>query len=379
MAVGDALGAPLEGLTYHQIRSAYGMVAEYVDGVRAWPKKPFRWRAPGLYTDDTQQALVLADSLLRFGQIDPAWVGATYLQLANPRGSHLGAHRAVGRSFRGVIDALEAGRHPLDCGQTSAGIGAAMRIAPLGIYYADADTDTLIDAVLSASRITHRDLRSLAGAAAVALTIRRLIRGEPREPSLLFKLAHDIAAAEDQIARAADDLSLTGRDHRRSISIAVARVESLLEVHRDVAHQAIVEEARRHGPEPDCRRPTMGFPPALIPCCLYVLFTHESFEDALVEIVNLGGDTDTAGAILGALAGCLYGEAAIPVRWLDLLHNRLAIAQRAELLAAGSPSPTPPEELIETERQLTQLESSLREAQVARRQSEDDLGANRRR
>ena len=57
LAIGDALGAPLEGLSAQQIRAHYGLVDDYVDGARAWKKKPYRWRMPGLYSDDTQQAL----------------------------------------------------------------------------------------------------------------------------------------------------------------------------------------------------------------------------------------------------------------------------------------------------------------------------------
>ena len=59
MAIGDALGAPLEGLGAQQIRAHYQLVTDYVDGARAWKKKPYRWRLPGLYSDDTQQALAL--------------------------------------------------------------------------------------------------------------------------------------------------------------------------------------------------------------------------------------------------------------------------------------------------------------------------------
>ena len=49
LAVGDALGAPLEGLTAQQIKTHYGRVKNYVDGVQAWKRKPFRWRLRGLY------------------------------------------------------------------------------------------------------------------------------------------------------------------------------------------------------------------------------------------------------------------------------------------------------------------------------------------
>ena len=47
LAVGDALGATLEGLSPQQIRAHYGQVADYVDGAIAWKKKPYRWRLPG--------------------------------------------------------------------------------------------------------------------------------------------------------------------------------------------------------------------------------------------------------------------------------------------------------------------------------------------
>jgi ADP-ribosylglycohydrolase len=67
LAVGDALGAPLEGLTAQQIRTHYGRVKNYVDGVQAWKRKPYRWRLRGLYSDDTQQALAICDVLLDSG------------------------------------------------------------------------------------------------------------------------------------------------------------------------------------------------------------------------------------------------------------------------------------------------------------------------
>ena len=58
----------------------------------------------------------------------------------------------------------------------------------------------------------------------------------------------------------------------------------------------------------------------------------------MTDVVNLGGDTDTAGAILGAMAGAYYGVDAIPERWLDGLQNRDGIEARALALAQGSPT-----------------------------------------
>src|SRR5215216_7218083 len=83
LAIGDALGAPLEGLSAQQIRAHYGIVVDYVDGARAWKKKPYRWRMPGLYSDDTQQALALCDVLLGCGRIDLDRLAELYLGMAN--------------------------------------------------------------------------------------------------------------------------------------------------------------------------------------------------------------------------------------------------------------------------------------------------------
>src|SRR6516164_2396971 len=100
LAVGDALGAPLEGLSMQQIRAHYGQVDDFVDGARAWKKKPYRWRMPGLYTYDTQQALALTDVLLDHKSVAAHRLAGIYLDLATPKGSYVGAHRGVGRSFR---------------------------------------------------------------------------------------------------------------------------------------------------------------------------------------------------------------------------------------------------------------------------------------
>src|SRR5579859_2647138 len=191
LAVGDALGAPLEGLTAQQIRAHYEKVVDYVDGVTAWKKKPYRWRLPGLYSDDTQQALVLSEVLLECGRIDPERVAELYLELATPEGGFLGAHRGVGRSFRQVIDDLKRGRSPRTTGQDSAGVGAAMRIAPVALYFAF-EPEAIVHAVMDASLITHRDIRSLAGAVAVAHAVRRLATEEEREPSLALRIAADV-------------------------------------------------------------------------------------------------------------------------------------------------------------------------------------------
>ena len=278
LAVGDALGAPLEGLSAQQIRTHYGQVIDYVDGARAWKRKPYRWRMPGLYSDDTQQALALCDVLLEHGRVDPDRLAELYLALATPKGTYFGAHRGVGRSFRQVLSDLERGVSPRETGQKSAGIGAAMRIAPVALYF-NSDPGAMFEAVMAASLMTHRDIRSLAGAMAVSHAVRRLAAGALRDPSFLFRLAADVAREERRILDEHADSVTSLERHGQSLSRAIAHVESLLESPRDRALLALVEEANRHGADPVCRRATMGFPPACIPTCLYLLLATDSYEE----------------------------------------------------------------------------------------------------
>ncbi|MGO9923540.1 MAG: ADP-ribosylglycohydrolase family protein [Isosphaeraceae bacterium] len=375
LAVGDALGAPLEGLSPQQIKTHYGRIRNYVDGVQAWKRKPYRWRLRGLYSDDTQQALALCDILLDFQRIDQERLADLYLALMTPKGAFVGAHRGIGRSFRQVLAALERGTPARLTGQTTAGIGAAMRIAPISLYFREEQTE-MFDSVMAASLMTHRDIRSIGGALGVVHAVRRLVAGEPRDPSLLLWVASDLLRDEKEIARRHSDFVINIGRHGHSLSHAIARVEALLELPRERVFAALVEQANRHGAEPACRRPTMGFPPACIPTCLYLLLTTSSFEEAITEVVNLGGDADTAGAILGAMAGAYYGADAIPTRWLDGLQNREGIETRALALSQRSTEGLLIPDLVATEHELSRREGECFEQFASASRDRRDRGAN---
>jgi len=70
-----------------------------------------------------------------------------------------------------------------------------------------------------------------------------------------------------------------------------------------------------------------------VPSAIYsFLIHHDSFAQAVIYAVSLGGDTDTIGAMTGAIAGAYLGVEAIPNQWRDKLENRLYIAELAEKL-----------------------------------------------
>ncbi len=368
MAVGDALGAPLEGLGSQQIKTHYGLVDDYVDGSRAWRRKSDRWRLPGLYTDDTQQALCVAETLIECGELQPShlaeiWRKMYRTQVACTSGKFPnGVHRNIGRNFRATLEGLAAGLPIQEISQASAGLGAAVRVIPLAIAYHE-DSDQLYRAVVECSLISHCDIRSVAAALAVAFATARLLNGEEKAPSLILRVAGDVARCERRLAAEYGDRVVGLENHQNAISRCIGQVDRVVEMPQEDALALILDEARNHGPNAPCKRPTMGFAPAALATCFYMLIQSDSYQDGVIELINLGGDADSAGAILGGMSGACFGYQGIPQFWLTPLFNADGLDTRAVALTM------PPEkvdrtiipDLIETEKELCVRESRHRQ------------------
>ena len=127
----------------------------------------------GLYSDDTQQALALCDVLIHHRRVDQDRLADLYLGLATPKGSFVGAHRGIGRSFRQVLAALERGVPPRLAGRRPPASARPCGSHRSRSIFGD-ELEPLFDSVMAASLMTHRDIRSLSGALAVSHAIRRL-------------------------------------------------------------------------------------------------------------------------------------------------------------------------------------------------------------
>ena len=78
--------------------------------------------------------------------------------------------------------------------------------------------------------------------------------------------------------------------------------------------------------------PSTGYVIDTLEASLWCIFNTSSFKDAVLKAVNLGDDTDTVGAITGALAGIIYGSDSIPNEWLDVLARKDDIIELANRL-----------------------------------------------
>jgi ADP-ribosyl-[dinitrogen reductase] hydrolase len=279
------LGAPAEFLSADQVVERYGYIAEMIGG-------GCHDVAPGQTTDATDMTLRLAESLAERGDHDPEDVMRRYREWfeGRPRDVSLTV-RTVMLSYRAGTPWDLASRRAYEIlGHPIAGNGSLMRCAPLALLYHD-DAARRRDAMEAESMLTHFD--RLAGWACVAY-------GDLLAAALHGRLGDELPAIAD---------ALEDEDRRISASLRDAVDADPAEIQ----NSAFVVDSLR--------------------TALWAVLRSATFEEATCLVVNLGDDADTVGAITGALAGAVHGEAGIPARWLAALELREPLRAVADRLA----------------------------------------------
>lgn len=273
-ALGDALGLPCEGMSARSIARRFGTV----DSFRLLGNK-------GFVSDDTEQAALLAQSLARH----PTDVDA--------------CARAFGRSLLGwfcrlpwgvggatVRSCIRLGLGISPSGVMSAGNGAAMRAAIVGVFFLDRSADRRRFG-RALAQVTHRDHRAVEGALYVAELAAHLAAGPGTAP-----LEPLVAAALEVVGQI---------ELKTAIDRACALASSTA---------ATAEAARACG--------TSGY---VLHTVSFATFCFLRFSDdplrALAEAIGAGGDTDSIGAILGGWLGARHGESALPSPLINQIHD----------------------------------------------------------
>lgn len=290
LAIGDALGMPVEGWSAAAIRAHYGRLAGFLPA-------PRRGLRAGQFTDDTQMAIYLAQSIVDCGVVEPEHVAQAWVKWL-----HSGDVRGIGRSTYLALRRLASGTPWEESGQRgeyAAGNGAAMRIAPVGLVDC-LDLERLRQDVRDVSVITHANREAVAGAQAVACAIAWLATGQARLDTLI----------EDVVA-----------------FIGSGRVaEGLRQAQELLAADASAEEALTE-------LGNTGWVVHTIASSFFCfLKTAGDFEATVISAVMGGGDTDTIAAIAGALSGAHNGASGIPARWLEGMEDRERLSRLARQL-----------------------------------------------
>lgn len=277
LAIGDAMGAPLEAFP-----ESPGFVSDLLPGGRMARKS-------GSYTDDTCQALALAESLAACGKYCPEDFMARLLIDFDHAPSWYGpTSGAIFTTVRQGVP-LHAAARMVHAGRGgSRSNGSVMRGAPIGVFYSGPEVEACSYAC---SSLTHWDPVAGACSSFVNRMVSDMCRGIPK------RRAWANAVQKCRIGEVAEILG------RYWLYPRVPGLDALLATH----------------------------------AALSVCMETESFREAIPVAVSLGGDSDTVGAIAGALAGAAYGVHTIPETWLSGLSGSGRVWRTASRLWCAAP------------------------------------------
>lgn len=305
-AIGDALGMPAEGKKPETITRLYGTIKTYRTPRSARDGRPFHHNlSRGMWTDDTQLMLAIGESIVECGKID-------YDDIADKHVEAYHDKRGWGRSTTQAVKNLMEGAVWYDAGVLeAAGNGPPMKIAPLGILYglgclSEFDFTT---AVINISKMTHNDPRPAIAALIQAKLIAAGINSD-LEGNAVRKFI------EEHQYRGWRDFSSVLGDGDPPICEAIRAAVSI------------------NGCAPRYMLDNIGAKPFVNESCALTIAMVDKYlhspELCLINLVNMGGDADTTGAMAGAILGATYGYKCFPKRWLRGLEDKKRIVNMAK-------------------------------------------------
>ena len=273
LALGDALGAPYEGMT--------GPIIFDLEKVLSSGTLSF--------TDDTMMALCIARSIIAKKCFDPKDIAENYLKWflsGDLRGIGITVYKALSNYLRsrdwkacGIIDFWAAGN------------GVAMRVAPIALYDIYSTEHVLYEHVRLDGWITHKNELAISGAFAVALAIRKAADGGKKEDVLTY------------VKTKLEEFGIINR-----VYDSIMKVIDLLD--KNVAdHEAFKILG------------TSGYVVHTVSSALFAFMHYDNYMDSVVSVIKAGDDTDTNAAVTGAIAGIYYGYNQLPSHLIERLED----------------------------------------------------------
>ncbi len=281
LAVADALGVPVEFEQREKLqKNPVDKMLGY--GSHAVPK--------GTWSDDTSMVLCTLNSIAQKGNIDlvdnilefSKWAEDGYM---TPHGEMFD----IGRTTLASLRNYWKNKDVYSCGGKSDydnGNGSLMRIMPVSLYnyFKNLSEEESIQNVHEVSALTHAHERSLIACGIYDFIVRELIKSpEKASVNIALKKAQKHYADYKEIKRYDrifdDDFINTNINQIKSSGYVVDTLEA----------------------------------------AIWCLLNTDNYKDCVLKAVNLGEDTDTVGAVVGGLAGILYGYDSIPQEWINTL------------------------------------------------------------
>jgi ADP-ribosylglycohydrolase len=276
LAVGDAYGASADPASADPAGPA-GPAPAGPAGRAPAAAGPWRW------TDDTEMACSVVRVLAEHGRIDPEVLGASFVE-------HYDESRDYGPGVDGMIREVGRRRTTLPVlarevfgGAGSWGNGAAMRVAPLGAWFAGDPATAAREAAVSAE-VTHTHPEGIAGAVATAVAAALAASGAPAAELLDSVLAH----------------TPPGK-----------------------VHDGIQTATTLPASDPTSAAATLGTgrrlsAPDTVPLALWLAANHlDDYAGAIQTAAPIAEDTDTVCAMVGGIIAGRVGRKGIPTKWRE--------------------------------------------------------------
>lgn len=307
LALGDALGMPTQEMSPEQIRAVYGRITGLVDGDASQPYAP--GMPAGSTTDDTEQALLVASLLVRGRGTSSGRVALDAGEFAHAllawEDSMIarGSLDLLGPSTKAALERVRAGEDPLSVGGAGTTNGAAMRVTPVGIAVSTDDPEAFADSVWSTCQLTHATHQGFQSAALVAAAVSMGIDWDTPSPSdmttLLWKAVTYVDSLPERGAWTPDPDVVAAT--RRAMQLVANPASSSLECLIDQVGTSVAS--------------AQAIPMA------FALLARDPSPQALLDAANIGGDTDTIGAIAGAILGAAVGVEVLPADSLSMIEE----------------------------------------------------------
>ncbi len=278
---GDSLGAPLEFLPPS---TAWNTHTEIIGGGK------FNWKA-GEATDDTDLMLCVMRSIQSSSEFSFDILKKEMLAWYESKPPDIGTTTIKG------LKNLAAGLPLRECGFVNnefQGNGSIMRVAPMSLmdehitihYEGQTEQTSLKEVLETQTKMTHGHQHCVDCDVVFVAALKTALQGGGKA-----------------------EIFASAKKEAQSISPTIAhRLESLLTL-------------------PWEELPTSGFCVDTLCAGLYAFMNYNFLEESLIAVVNRGDDSDSCGAVAGALCGAFYGSAAIPARWLNKLEFKEEIRQ----------------------------------------------------
>lgn len=308
-AVGDALGVPVEFKHRDEMKSS---PVTDMQGYGTYKNKP-----AGTWSDDTSMAIAAMASMVDEGGISYKGI-MTYFSLWQQKGYFTtdGDCFDFGNTVYKAIANFRAKKSPLECGpseDSDCGNGSLMRIFPFAMYYAGGLLEQDMEAmqgIANASSLTHGNYFCQE----VCIVYSSIL-------AYFAQLSDKNRLGEEDKILHLEKAIQCGIQNAESFS---GKLDNRLDFLRNLS---AVKQLDENSIE---QLPSGGYVLDSIKASIWCFINTDSYRDCVLKAVNLGKDTDTTAAIVGALAGVYYTESAIPTEWIRVIGRSESIKLTCE-------------------------------------------------